>query len=74
MDKLAFTELHSFGGEREKILLYAGNSCIDSPLAFSVLGKIYLNNIPGQPAGNFSFSRKVSTVAKNTNKIRKISL
>ena len=65
VDKLVFTV---------KILLYAGNSCIDSPLAFSVLGKIYLNNIPGQPAGNFSFSRKVSTVAKNTNKIRKISL
>lgn len=53
-------------GEREKILLYAGNSCISNPLAFIALGKIYLNTLPGQSAGNFSFSTKATAVTKNT--------
>ena len=69
VDKFVSTELHLglfFGGEREKILLYAGNSCISSPLAFIALGKIYLNTIPGQSAGNFSFSTKATVVTKNT--------
>lgn len=80
VDKFVFTELHlgllqqpfyccfdcNSLGEREKILLYAGNSCISSPLAFIALGKIYLNTPPGQSAGNFSFSTKAPAVTKNT--------
>ena len=62
VDKFVSTELH-LGlynlGEWEKILLYAGNSSISSPLAFIALGKIYLNITPGQSAGNFSFSTKL---------------
>ena len=69
VDKFVSTELHLglyFLGEREKILLYAGNSCISSPLAFMALGKIYLNTLPGQSAGNFSFSTKATAVTNNT--------
>jgi hypothetical protein len=73
VDKLVSTELHFLlleyiESEREKILLYAGNSSISSPLVSITLGKIYLkNNInsPRQSAGNFSFSRKVTTNTKN---------
>ena len=69
MDKIVFTELHGAlwpCSEREKILLYAGNFCINSPLVLIALGKIYLNKSPEQSAGNFSFSTKVTTVTKNT--------
>ena len=71
VDRIVSTELHLdlyyLGlGEREKILLYAGNSSISSPLAMIALGKIYLNNYPGQSAGNFSFSTKATAVTKNT--------
>lgn len=58
VDKLVFTE---------KILLYAGNSCISSPLVFFTFGKIYLkHHLPGQSAGNFSFSTKATESTKNT--------
>jgi hypothetical protein len=89
VDKLVFTELHQFDylyldqvnkskDEREKILLYAGNSCISSPLVFITLGKIYLKNIfSGQSAGNFSISTKATAITKNTfntyNKLPNIS-
>jgi hypothetical protein len=69
VDKLVSTELHlglNLIGEREKILLYAGNSSISSPLAFIALGKIYLNTLPGQSAGNFSISTKATAVTNNT--------
>ena len=51
-----------------KILLYSGNSCICDPLIFIMLGKIHLkqNNLPGQSAGNFSFSSKATARTKNT--------
>ena len=75
VDKLVSTELHFLviifdyiESEREKILLYAGNSSISSPLVSIALGKIYLkSNIKysRQSAGNFCFSRKVTT---NTNR------
>jgi hypothetical protein len=55
-------------GEWEKILLYAGKSCISSPLVFIALGKIYLKNVlsdSGQSAGNFSFSTKATASTKN---------
>lgn len=55
MDKLVFTE---------KILLYAGNSCINSPLVLIALGTIYL--FKRQSAGNFSFSTKSTVATKNT--------
>lgn len=72
------TELH-LGlyhlGDREKILLYAGNSSISSPLAFIALGKIYLSTPPGQSAGNFSISAKATAVTKNTfNSYQNLSL
>ena len=87
VDKLVFTELHQFSylnlvnpskDEWEKILLYAGNSDISSPLVFITLGKIYLKNIfSGQSAGNFSISTKATATTKNTdhnyNKLPKIS-
>lgn len=59
VDKFVFTE---------KILLYAGNSCISSPLVLFTLGTIYLLQyyLPGQSAGNFCFSTKATAVAKNT--------
>lgn len=47
-----------------KILPYAGNSCINSPLAFIALGTIYL--FKRQSAGNLSFSTKATAVTKNT--------
>lgn len=80
VDKCVSTELHLglyfLGlGEWEKILLYAGNSCISSPLVFTALGKIYLNTLPGQSAGNFSFSTKATAVTKNTyNSYQKLPL
>jgi hypothetical protein len=55
VDKLVFTV---------KILLYAGNSLINSPLVFIALGTIYLIII-GQSAGNFSFSTIATAVIKN---------
>jgi hypothetical protein len=56
VDKLVFTE---------KILLYAGNSYINSPLVYITLGIIYLL-LDGQSAGNFGFSTKATAVTKNT--------
>ena len=53
-------------GEWEKILLYAGNSCLSNPLAFIALGKIYFITLSGQSAGNFSFSTRATAVTKNT--------
>jgi hypothetical protein len=55
VDKLVFTV---------KILLYAGNSCINSPLVLITLGTIYL--FKRQSAGNFSFSTKATAATKNT--------
>lgn len=63
VDKLVFTE---------KILLYAGNSCISSPLVLITFGTIYLglcpcrHYLPGQSAGNLGFSAKATAVVKNT--------
>jgi len=60
-----------------KILLYAGNSYLNSPLVFITLGTIYLfffffDKELGQSAGNFGFSTKV---AKNTsNKFTELPL
>ena len=56
VDNIVFTK---------KILLYAGNSCISSPLL--LIGTIYLfyNYMSRQSARNFGFSTKVSTVTKN---------
>jgi hypothetical protein len=48
-----------------KILLYAGNSYINSPLVLITLGIIYLL-LNGQSAGNFSFSTKATAATKNT--------
>jgi hypothetical protein len=60
VDKLVFTE---------KILLYAGNSCINSPLVLITLGTIYL--FKRQSAGNLSFSTKATAATKNTYTIYK---
>ena len=54
-----------------KILLYAGNSSISSPLVFIALGKIYFKKqftlpSPRQSAGNFSLSTKATASTKNT--------
>lgn len=62
MDKLVFTG---------KILLYAGNSCLSSPLVLITIGIIYLlqpkvAGLSRQSAGNFSFSAKATAVTKNT--------
>ena len=62
VDKLVFTV---------KILLYAGNSCLSSPLVLITFGIIYLlqSKLAGlsrQSAGNFSFSAKAQAVTKNT--------
>jgi len=59
VDKLVFTK---------KILLYAGNSCISSPLVLITLGTIYLLQfyLTGQSAGNFGFSTIATSVTKNT--------
>uniref|UniRef100_UPI00257B0C6B hypothetical protein n=1 Tax=Heterobasidion abietinum TaxID=207833 RepID=UPI00257B0C6B len=48
-----------------KILLYAGNSYINSPLVLITLGTIYLF-YTGQSAGNFGFSAEARAVTKNT--------
>ncbi len=56
VDKLVFTE---------KILLYAGNSFLSSPLVLVAFGIIYLL-YKGQSAGNFSFSTEATAVTKNT--------
>ena len=56
VDKLVFTV---------KILLYAGNPYNNSPLVLFTLGKIYLFNILGQSAGNFSFSTIATAITKN---------
>jgi hypothetical protein len=58
VDKLVFTV---------KILLYAGNSWISSPLAFIALGTIYISKyyFTGQSAGNFSFNVKATATVKN---------
>lgn len=57
VDNIVFTK---------KILLYAGNSCISSPLLF--IGTIYLfhNYMSRQSAGNFGFSRMPPAVTNNT--------
>jgi hypothetical protein len=57
VDKLVFTV---------KILLYAGNPLISSPLVLFTLGKIYLLPEGGQSAGNFGFSTIATAVTKNT--------
>jgi len=60
VDKLVFTV---------KILLYAGNSYINSPLVLITLGTIYLFYLIKkirQSAGNLSFSTKATVVTKNT--------
>jgi hypothetical protein len=57
VDKLVFTQ---------KILLYAGNPLISSPLVLFTLGKIYLLDTEGQSAGNFGFSTIATAVTKNT--------
>jgi LAGLIDADG endonuclease len=59
VDKFVFTK---------KILLYAGNSYISSPLVFLTLGIIYLSKkyMLGQSAGNFGFSTMATAVTKNT--------
>ena len=65
-----FTELHQFIiiiDEWEKILLYAGNFSISSPILLSRLGKIYLTSSE-QSAGNFTFSQKAKAITKNTYK------
>jgi hypothetical protein len=52
-----------------KILLYAGNPLISSPLVLVVLftlGKIYLLQIVGQSARNFGISTIATAVTKNT--------
>ena len=55
VDKLVFTV---------KILLYAGNSCINNPLVLITLGTIYL--FKRQSAGNLCLSTKATAVTKNT--------
>jgi len=55
----------------EKILLYAGNFFLSSPLVLVAFGIIYLfyidaYYIKGQSAGNFSFTLNVSDFAQNT--------
>ena len=59
VDNLVFTE---------KILLYAGNSCISSPLAFIALGTICLSKyyLTGLSAGNFGLGTKATAHAKTT--------
>jgi len=48
----------------KKILLYAGNSFINSPLVLITLGTISLFKV--QSAGNFGFSTEATAVTKNT--------
>jgi hypothetical protein len=54
VDKNVFTE---------KILLYAGNSCISSPLVLNTLGKIYFKS--GQSAGNFIINSRAKATTTN---------
>lgn len=62
VDKLVFT----FPEGDIKILLYAGNSWLSSPLVFIALGTIYLY-LTRQSAGNFfCFSTMVKAATKNT--------
>ena len=56
MDILVFTE---------KILLYAGNFWLGSPLVLIAFGKVYLY-FTEQSAGNFGFSTNAQAVTKNT--------
>ena len=69
---LALKGLEYFYLEWEKILLYAGNFSINSPLVFITFGKSYLKNklSPEQSAGNFSLSTTAmaSTRVCGTNK------
>lgn len=60
--------------EREKILLYAGNSYLSNPLVFISLGKIYLKNknLLGQSARNFSNNTNATASIKNTYNTYKI--
>lgn len=59
VDRLVFTLT-------QKILLYAGNPLISSPLVLLTLGKISLLDTEGQSAGNFGFSTIATAVTKNT--------
>ena len=64
--------------EWEKILLYAGNFFMNSPLVFSAFGKIYLSQgimffpmrlkllFPKQSAGNFRLSTTAMASTSNT--------
>ena len=83
VDKLVFT--YECTITFVKILLYAGNSYLNSPLVYDkyiylsmTLGTIYLiffTKELGQSAGNFGFSTKATAVAKNTyNKFRDLPL
>ena len=63
VDKIVFTV---------KILLYAGNSCINSPLVLIALRTIYL--FKRQSAGNLCLSTKATALIKNTyNSYKKLS-
>lgn len=58
VDKLVFTV---------KILLYAGNFSLSSPFVFITSGTIYLfSYLREQSAGNFSNSKIVTAITKNT--------
>lgn len=57
----------------KKILLYAGNFCISSPLILIIIGTIYFfkkekffSFLSKQSAGNFNFFTKTTVVIKNT--------
>jgi len=50
---------------QKKILLYAGNSYVYSPLVFNTLGTIYLYLL-GQSAKNFRSCTNATAVTKNT--------
>lgn len=75
VDKIYYNNINYFMiclqeilGDWEKILLCAGNSYLISPLVFSLkkratLGKIYLNKLSGQSAGNFIKNKNGSTKA-----------
>lgn len=47
-----------------KILLYAGNFCINSPLVFITLGTIYL--FSGKSASNFAINKLARAITTNT--------
>jgi len=57
----------------EKILLYAGNFCVSSPLILIIIGTIYflkkakyISFFTKQSAGNFSLVTNTTVVTKNT--------